>query len=526
MKNSQNQSSIIPKKSYKHNKRQIPININSNPYPFQFIYNNKKSHLTNSYITIGNEIHRKQKNNDLSDLFYSTQNYNLTQSIRISNNSIINQSIFNKKKLISFSNLVLNDYKERKPINSSFLIKYGIKKKNSINISLNRILNSNNININSKREKINSYLLNKNNNKKNLKKNIVHSLKDKNKINYESSIVTTIHNKNSNNNNLNQEKNKETHNNYITNLEKQISNIRNDNLYFNAKRNIKKKNTNYSKDNKLINNKNNNTNQSKKKIRFYKKNYSILLNFPKNSISNIQNLKRENKINKLLKNKNNPKRIIENKIEKEIEKIDDKLDNNIHLRNSSKLLRENTTLLKIIEKNENNEIEEIKLMNDINEIMGNELDLPLHLNNIMLSPLRENKVNNNNLKNVNNNNYIDDNINKNIYDNDINNKECFFNMLFDESNLDCYCNYDNNFNNIKSVVKKIKFNQVIVNCGNFFSKNNNKYLKYIKSFNEKFEDEIRLNKDKLNCCIRNEINDLSFNSTQPGSYKKNIIQKI
>ena len=95
MKNSQNQSSIIPKKSHKHNKRQIPININSNPYPFQFIYNNKKSHLTNSYITIGNEIHRKQKNNDLSDLFYSTQNYNLTQSIRISNNSIINQSIFN-----------------------------------------------------------------------------------------------------------------------------------------------------------------------------------------------------------------------------------------------------------------------------------------------------------------------------------------------------------------------------------------------------------------------------------------------
>ena len=231
-----------------------------------------------------------------------------------------------------------------------------------------------------------------------------------------------------------------------------------------------------------------------------------------------QNLKRENKINKLLKYKNNPKSIIENKIEKEKEKNDDKLDNNIHLRNSSKLLRENTTLLKIIEKNENNEIEEIKLMNDINEIMGNELDLPLHLNNIMLSPLRENKVNNNNLKNVNNN--------KNIYDNDINTKQCFFNMLFDESNLDSYCNYDNNFNNIKSVVKKIKFNQVIVNCGNFFSKNNNKYLKYIKSFNEKFEDEIRLNKDKLNCCIRNDINNLSFNSTQPSSYKKNIIKKI
>ena len=524
MKNFQNQSSIIPKKSFKHNKRQIPININSNPYPFQFIYNNKKSHLTNSYITIGNEIHKKQKINNLSNLFYSTQNYNLTQSIRILNNSIINQSIFNKKKLISFSNLVFNDYKERKPINSSFLIKYGIKKKNSINTSLNRILNSNNINLNSKREKINSYSINKKNNKKNLKKNIDHSLiKDKNKKNYESSIVTTIHNKNSNNNNkknnynhnLKQEKNKENHNNCITNLEKQILGIRNDyNLYFNTKRNIKKKNTNNSKDNKLINNKNNNNNQSKKKIRFYKKNYSILLNFPKNSISNIQNLKRENKINKLLKYKNNPKSIIENKIEKEKEKNDDKLDNNIHLRNSSKLLRENTTLLKIIEKNENNEIEEIKLMNDINEIMGNELDLPLPFNNIMLSPLRENKVNNNNLKNVNNN--------KNIYDNDINNKECFFNMLFDESNLDCYCNYDNNFNNIKSVVKKIKFNQVILNCGNFFSKNNNKYLKYIKSFNEKFEDEIRLNKDKINCYIRNEINNLSFNSTQPGSNKKDI----
>ncbi len=129
MKNPQNQSSIIPQISFKHNKRQIPININSNPYPSQFIYNNKKSHLTNSYITIGNEIHRKQKIN-LSNLFYSTQNYNLTQSIRISNNSIINQTFFDKKKLISFSNLVFNDYKERKPINSSFLIKYGIKKKN------------------------------------------------------------------------------------------------------------------------------------------------------------------------------------------------------------------------------------------------------------------------------------------------------------------------------------------------------------------------------------------------------------
>ena len=128
MKNFQNQSSIIPKKSFKHNKRQIPININSNPCPFRFICDNKKSHLTNSYITIGNEIHRKQKIN-LSNLFYSTQNYNLTQSIRISNNSIINQTFFDKKKLISFSNLVFNDYKERKPINSSFLIKYGIKKK-------------------------------------------------------------------------------------------------------------------------------------------------------------------------------------------------------------------------------------------------------------------------------------------------------------------------------------------------------------------------------------------------------------
>ena len=514
MKNPQNQSSIIPQISFKPNKRQIPININSNPYPSQFIYNNKKSHLTNSYITIGKEIYKKQKNNNLSNLIYTNYNNNsqnsinnnLTQFNKISNNSFLNQSILDKKKLIISSNIVLNDYKERKPINSSFLIKYGTKKKSPINSSLNKVLKSNNkinMNENSKREKINSHSINKNNN---LRNDINSLSKEKKQYNYESSIVTIIQNKKTNKNNNNKpEKNKENNNKFIYNIQRQILGLKkNDNSLLNSKKNIKSKNKNYSKEKKPR--KNNNNNQpSNKIINFYKKNSnSLLSNFPKNQNSKIQNIKRDNKLSKLLKYKNNQNNITvkNNKTERENEEEKKgKMENNVHLRNSSKFLRENTTLLKIIEKKENNEGEEIKLMNNPNEILAVEPDLPLALDSFMISPLRENK------ENIYNNN------------NDFINKNCM-NCLFEQSNLDSSSCYDDKFDNLKSVVKRIKFNKVIVNCGSFFSKNNSNYLKYIESFKKNFEEGNQFNQDNLNSYYKSDKNNISFNSTQPGSNKK------
>ena len=177
------------------------------------------------------------------------------------------------------------------------------------------------------------------------------------------------------------------------------------------------------------------------------------------------------------------------------------MENNVHLRNSSKFLRENTTLLQIIEKKENNEVEEIKLMNNPNEILAVEPDLPLALDSFMISPLRENK--------------------ENIYNKntDFINKNCM-NCLFEQSNLDCSSCYDDKFDNLKSVVKRIKFNKVIVNCGSFFSKNNSNYLKYIESFKKKFEEGNQFNQDNLNSYYKSDKNNISFNSTQPGSNKK------
>ena len=41
-------------------KKSIPISINSNPFPFQYIFNNKKQNLAISYITMGNKIQKIQ----------------------------------------------------------------------------------------------------------------------------------------------------------------------------------------------------------------------------------------------------------------------------------------------------------------------------------------------------------------------------------------------------------------------------------------------------------------------------------
>ena len=58
---SQTQNSLRPLNKSKKNKRTIPININSNPYPCKFMFKNEKSHIANSYMNIGNEIYKKQK---------------------------------------------------------------------------------------------------------------------------------------------------------------------------------------------------------------------------------------------------------------------------------------------------------------------------------------------------------------------------------------------------------------------------------------------------------------------------------
>ena len=240
---SQTQNSLLTLNKSKKNKRTIPININSNPYPCKFIFKNEKSHIANSYMNIGNEIYKKQKKIEkdfkFSDLYNNNQsvtNNNLSNQLsKCSYNTINNQSHFDKKKLKISTNILLNDYKNKKSVNSSFLFKNGFaniindKKKNS-----NVLKSKQNIREYSKeknnfsKSKIHYSQRNKSSNRKERKenKNKINNLsKEKNKK-FDSAIVTTI---NSINNNK-KEKSKENHNLFIKNIQKKLFGfIQNDN---------------------------------------------------------------------------------------------------------------------------------------------------------------------------------------------------------------------------------------------------------------------------------------------------------
>ena len=481
---SQTQNSLLTLNKSKKNKRTIPININSNPYPCKFIFKNEKSHIANSYMNIGNEIYKKQKKIEkdfkFSDLYNNNQsvtNNNLSNQLsKCSYNTINNQSHFDKKKLKISTNILLNDYKNKKSVNSSFLFKNGFaniindKKKNS-----NVLKSKQNIREYSKeknnfsKSKIHYSQRNKSSNRKERKenKNKINNLsKEKNKK-FDSAIVTTI---NSINNNK-KEKSKENHNLFIKNIQKKLFGfIQNDNYK------IQNLNKNKSKD-KIK--KKNTISKDKNNIFQSLKNNPNLIHLSKYN----KNTKREKKINKLLKYENNIQSIMN------IEKIEEESKlNKENSKNSSQELKKNSP---IIEKRNEDFVNKKSTLKDPNEIKGVEHDLPLASDTIMFSPLKDEK--------------------KNI-----------INELLNENNLEDFSiEKDDNFNNLHSIVKKINFNKIIVNCGNFFSQNNKKYINYINSFNKQFMEENNINNKNL---INNNDKNLSF-STQQGSNKKDFINE-
>ena len=522
---SQTQNSLRPLNKSKKNKRTIPININSNPYPCKFMFKNEKSHIANSYMNIGNEIHKKQKKieNDFkfSDIYNTNQNItnnNLSNQLsKCSYNTINNQSHLDKKKLKISTNILLNDYKNKNSVNSSFLFKSGFsniikdKKKNS------RIIkNKQNLKENSKeknhfsKSKIQYSQRNKSSNRKERKeyknKNINNLSKEKNKK-VESAIVTTINSIN----NKKQEKSKESHKLFINNIQKKLFGLKQNDNY-----KLQKFNKNINKDKpkkKTISKDKNNIFQSLK-------NNPNLINFSK--LNN--NLKREKKISKLLKYENNNIQSFinvgkieeESKLNKENSKdssqlikkspplliIDKKEEDYINKKpnlkeedniNKKPTLKEEDYIYKKPTLKEEDYINKKSTLKDPNEIKGVEHDMPLALDTIMFSfsPI----------KNVE--------------------KKKIINDLFNEDNLEDFSiEKDDNFNNLHSIVKKINFNKIIVNCGNLFSQNNQKYINYFYLFNKHFIEENNIKKKNL--INNNNDKNLSF-STQQGSNKKDCM---
>ncbi len=484
---SQTQNSLLPLNKSKKNKRTIPININSNPYPCKFIFKNEKSHIANSYMNIGNEIHKKQKKieNDFkfSDLYNTNQtitNNSLSNQLsKCSYNTINNQSHFDKKKLKISTNILLNDYKDKKSVNSSFLFKSGFSniindktKNSSIMKSKQNLRENSKENNNFSKSKILYSQRNKSSNRKERKEyknnNNNNNLSKEKTKKFESAIVTTINSIN----NKKQEKSKESHKLFFKNIQKKL---------FGFKQNDKYKLQNYNK--KINKDKRKKQTISKDKNNIFQslRNNPNLIHLSKcNNIS-----KREKKISKLLKYENNIQSLMN------VEKIEEESKlNKESSKDSSQILKNNSPLI-IIEKKEEEHINKKSTLKDPNEIKGVEHDMPLTLDTIMFSPLKDIE------------------------------KKKIKNELFNENNLEDFSiEKDNNFNNLHSIVKRIDFNKIIVNCGNLFSQNNQKYVNFFYSFNKQFTEEN--NMKKKNLINTNNDKNLSF-STQQGSNKKDFV---
>ena len=458
--------------NFQKTKKSNPISINSNPFPFQFIINNKKHNLAISYITMGNQIQKIQKNKNSNILSVSKKNTaqtlgnkNMISESHISKysvNSLISKSSFTNQNCntqLKISNYKIVNKNNNKSDYSSFLFKSKKTKKNdekkSANISINNIIKSNSI------LKENSKIYNKLNSKSNIRNCNLKNTKD--------FIINNFHTLNNNilnekeiknieltlNNGKNKNKKKiiKNNKNYLFNpFQKKITNnVKKENKILVSSfinNNIKNKKNN----NKL--NKTNNTNNKKiisKASTQCKTNNTITSSNKNNVNSNFRNIR-----NKTIS-------INLNKILKDIQ-IEKKNYKSIIKRNQINLNNQNTTsLLEIIEKNIEKESSHKLITENNEEKEENSLDS-------FLSILKDKK----NI--INNNNHH-------------HNNKSYINNLFDENNLyEIPENYDDKFDNLHSIVKKIPFNKVLINCGNFFSLTNKRYDTYINEFIQNYSN--------------------------------------
>ena len=490
MNKSQTHKSSISNNHNKQSKKSIPISINSNPYPFQFIFNNKNSNLVTSYVNMSNQIQKNnQKNKNSNVILVSKKNTELP----LGNKNLIVQSYLSKysvSSLLSKSNYsnknntqlkippyqIFNDSNNNSEY-PSLLFKKKVNNinemKKSMNININKIINFNNS-------------LKKKNNLKNSNS----KFKKENKNNDEIFINTNYNlskekgNKNSESTTSNIliqnktiiEQNKS--NNVLHTLRNQIHNyFKSDNSLFGSsfiKKSKKKKACQKFERKKLIEKINENYNSIK--------HYTICKSYKNHYISN-----NKNKEDKKIENYRNKTISINlNKILKDI-KIEKKRNKKNNRKNFQKKLDNPICLNQIIEKEISKEIIN---GNNKNKLNKKQKDILIIKNEEKISK----------------------------------NHHSYYNDLFDEKNLyEIPDDNDDKFDNLNSIVRKIPFNKVLINCGNLFTINNNKkYFQYFEKFEKEFIENINYDKkDKKGKVV--SINQ-SYSTQQSSSYKKKLLK--
>ena len=458
--------------NYKGKKKSLPISINSNILPCQFIFSKPTSKIATSYINIGQKIqksnHQKTKSINSNNIIMNPYIIMMNNNSRITNNSLIktNQnltSIINHNKKIDNSNSISNRdtfYHSRKktPVyfkksrQNSGVYCYNVSKNLSKN---NSLLASKPI----KRQTIKNFNFNNNPTYSNLVNLIKKSNYDEKDNNMNKRYITL---------NGNHKKNNKSCNNYTLNNKRMLSH-ENINIPINKKLENKENNIN---NNNLLNDKKSKSRDNTN--RFLKNNSS-------KEISGIQ------KVNVIHRKSNVPRADIKidlNKILNEI-KISKEQNEISNKTNSKNEINENKTLIK-----ENNMIN----LDDLNKIALSEPNTSKII-------IKEKEV-----------------INKSI------------NELFNEENLyEIPLNFDDKFDDLNAIVRKIHFDQISSSKENLFSQNNKTYKNCKQIFDYDFESNnlnhikniyLSSNKEKNKITDRKNYNNLSFSTQSGSSYKK------
>ena len=467
----------------KGKKKSLPISINSNMQPCQFLFSKPTSKVATSYINIGQKIHtknHKKNKSNTSNNILKNQNFINNNRSQITYNSIINTN----------QNITLiTNYNKKKRENSISISNrdtyYHSRKKTPIyykKSSYNSIMNSNNIS--KKNLNKNSCLIAS----RQIKKQTIKNFKFKNNSTY-SEIINNIKKFN----NEKDDKPFKTLNENKNNFKKS-----NDNNMIKNKRMLSHENI---KINKPIENENKIKEISKKgsndkilnhKHSISKDNGNIILKKNKSFQYNLGN----DKINIIYQKKNLVPRadvkIDLYKILKDI-KVSNKHNNEYNKKSNNKQTnKENINYVQI--ENDNNEFNLLKKIT---------LSEP-NTTKTIIKIKEEVKITKNN-KEINN-------------------------ELFNNYNLlDLPSDYDDKFDDLNSVVRKIHFNTILINKENLFSHNNKIYNNYKQTFNNDFEKNnliihnlknINLSSDKNKKTERKNNNNLSFSTQSGSSYKK------
>ena len=458
--------------NYKGKKKSLPISINSNILPCQFIFSKPTSKIATSYINIGQKIqksnHQKTKSINSNNIIMNPYIIMMNNNSRITNNSLIktNQnltSIINNNKKIDNSNSISNRdtfYHSRKKTPVYF-------KKSRQNSGVYCYNNAKNLSKNNsllaskpiKKQTIKNFNFNNNPTYSNLVNLIKKSNYDEKDNNMNKRYITL---------NGNHKKNNKSCNNYTLNNKSMLSH-ENINIPINKKLENKENNIN---NNNLLNDKKSKSRDNTN--RFLKNNSS-------KEISGIQ------KVNVIHRKSNVPRADIKidlNKILNEI-KISKEQNEISNKTNSKNEINENKTLIK-----ENNMIN---------------LDV---LNKIALSEPNTSKII--------------------IKEKEVINKS--INELFNEENLyEIPLNFDDKFDDLNAIVRKIHFDQISSSKENLFSQNNKTYKNFKQIFDYDFESNnlnhikniyLSSNKEKNKITDRKNYNNLSFSTQSGSSYKK------